>query len=131
MTNIVLPDSKRNGIKPGTVQLVGRPAQHTVVLPRGLVRRVIGELVLEEHRLSALTVPDDVVLLEVFNEQTSRGHAAAVHHDAVLRRVHWPADSSAMVGPPRPNVIKNPPKCPPLSFFWPTCLPLSEREVSE
>jgi hypothetical protein len=55
------------------------------VLPRGLVRRVVRQLVLED-RAATLAVPEDVVLLVVLDEETGRGDVVPVGDDAVAAR---------------------------------------------
>src|SRR6185369_14166638 len=87
--------------------LVRGPAENSVVLPGGLVRRVVGQFILEEHGAAVLTVPDDVVLLVMLDEQAGRGDVVAVDDDAVAAGVDIPADRSwhAVVGAPGPEVV--------------------------
>src|SRR5262245_45973046 len=87
--------------------LVRGPAGDAVVLPGGLVGRVIGQFVLEEHGAAVLAVPDHVVLLVVLDEQAGRGDVVAVDDHAVAARVHIPADRAgdAVVGTPGPEVV--------------------------
>src|ERR1700732_3736923 len=59
--------------------LEGRPAIDTRSLhPRRLTRRVVRHLVLEEDVCAAVTVPDDLELLVVLDEQPIRGDVVAV-----------------------------------------------------
>src|SRR5215469_17924216 len=89
--------------------LEGRPAEDAAVLVGGLVRRVVGQLVLEEDVFAVLADPDDVVLLEVLDEQPCRGDMVAVHHKAGVSGVDGPADRAgdAVVSTPDPQVVKD------------------------
>ncbi len=77
------------------------------MLPGGLVRRVVGHLVLEHDRLAVLSVPDDLVLLVVLDEEACRGHVVAVDDDAGVGGVDRPADAVAVVRAPGPDVVED------------------------
>src|SRR5581483_8969516 len=87
--------------------LVGGVAVGGAVHPGGLVRRVVGHLVLEEDGLAAVAVPLHVVVLVVLDEQAGRQHAGAVHDQPVGGGVDGPADGAgvAVVGAPGPDVV--------------------------
>src|SRR5665647_3159962 len=87
--------------------LVRRVAEDPIVLPGGLVRRVVRHLVLEEDRLAVLAVPEHVVLLEVLDEQTGRGHIVAVDDETGVGGVDSPPDTLAVVGAPGPDVVQD------------------------
>jgi hypothetical protein len=85
--------------------LVGGEAVYAVVRPSCLIRRVVGHLVLEHDRSTVLAVPDDLVVLIVLDEKAVGGDVIPVHDQAVRGGVACPARTSAMVGPPRPDVV--------------------------
>jgi hypothetical protein len=85
--------------------LVGGEAVYAVVRPSGLIRRVVGHLVLEHDRTTVLAVPDDLVVPVVLHKKAVGGDVIPVHDQAVRGGVARPADTGAMVGPPRPDVV--------------------------
>src|SRR5215469_17113457 len=81
---------------------VGRAVGH----PGSLARRVIGHLVLEEDVGAVGAGPDHLILLVMLDEQPVGGHVVAVDDNAGVPDVVGPADTAAMVGPPRPDVVE-------------------------
>ena len=75
--------------------------------PRGLARRVVRHLVLEEDDPAAVAVPDHLGLLVVLDEQAVRGDVVAVDDHAGVGGVDGPADAVAVVGPPGPDVVED------------------------
>ena len=71
--------------------LVGGEAVYAVVRPSGLIRRVVGHLVLEHDRATVLAVPDDLVVLVVLDKKAVGSDVIPVHDQAVRGGVARPA----------------------------------------
>src|SRR5712672_1693382 len=68
--------------------------------PRRLAGRVVGHFILEEDDGAVVAVPDDLMLLVVFDEETVHGDVIAIDDDTRLGRVMGPADAMSVVGSP-------------------------------
>src|SRR5579859_6364014 len=75
--------------------------------PCRLARRVVGHLVLEEDVGAAISSPDHLVLLVMFNEKAVGSHVVTGDDDAGVSSVAGPTHTVAMIGPPCPDVIKD------------------------
>jgi hypothetical protein len=71
----------------------------------GLIRRIVWDLRLVEVGAAAVTIPEDLELLVVFNEKAVDGDVVAIDDETVCTGVAGPADAGAMIGAPDPGVI--------------------------
>src|SRR5205823_2063911 len=86
--------------------LVSGEAIDTIVTPRGLVRRIIGHLVLEENSAAVLAIPDDLIFLEVLYEQAVSRDVITIDDESGIRRVEGPSNAGTVVRTPRPDVVE-------------------------
>src|SRR6266567_4823503 len=71
--------------------------------PGGITR----DLVLKEECATAVSIPQNLDLLIVLNEEPIRSHVITVHYESVRAHVGIPADTRTMVSPPEPGVVNH------------------------
>jgi len=72
---------------------------------RGLIRRIVGQFVLEEVHTPTIGIPDHVVLLEVLDKQAVDGDILTIDDQASISRVDGPADTRTMISTPQPRIV--------------------------
>ena len=70
-----------------------------------LVGRIVGDLGLIEVGAAGVAIPEDLVLLVVFDEEAVDGDVVAVDDEAVLAGVAGPSDAGTVIGAPDPGVV--------------------------
>src|SRR6266702_5898986 len=68
---------------------------------------IAGNFVLIKERSTAVSVPQTLDLLVMFNEEPISGHIITVHHESVRAHVGVPADTRTVVSPPEPRVVNH------------------------
>src|SRR6266487_107901 len=90
----------------GVGYLVSGVAIDAIMHPGRLIRRIVGHLVLEEDGLAVLAIPDKLVLLIVFHEQTVRRDIVAIDDHTGISGVGGPAHAIAVIRSPRPDIVQ-------------------------
>src|SRR5450755_4508966 len=80
-------------------------AVDSVVLPRGLRRRVVGHFGLVEIEPPTVAVPERLIFLEVLDEETIYGDVVAVDDQAIFADVTSPVGARAVICAPHPKVV--------------------------
>src|ERR1700682_1845465 len=89
------------------MHLDGSPTIYVAMRPRRLGWRIVGHLALEYDDAAVGTVPDDLVLLVVLDEQAICRHVIAVDDDPDISGVDSPPNPASVVGSPSPDVVED------------------------